>query len=74
MVRSTKMILNKLMEFYDREKKVFVMLAEQLELTLEDVYFMIGIPRLGVIDETQPRCLGEISIHDILGCHCYGTT
>ena len=47
----------------------FIIHGEWVKLSLHDVYFMIGLPQLGVICETQPLHPRDVDMEDILAHH-----
>ena len=46
------LLLNKIVELWNQDAGFFIVQGEREDLTLHDVYFMIGFPQLGVIGDT----------------------
>ena len=54
MIRSVALLLNRLVSFWEPKIQAFQVQAERVDLTLTDVYFLMGLPYLGRVSDTQP--------------------
>ena len=52
MMRSTGLLLNRLIDFWEPDALAFRVQGERVDLTLTDVYFLIGLPCLGRVADT----------------------
>ena len=72
-MRSTKLLRYKLVSYLDQEVECFMIHGEWLEITLHDVYFLKGLPILGVIDDTTPKLPRGVSMDDLCDRHRYAS-
>ena len=74
LMRSTKLLLDKIVIFWDREAECFIIQDERIEITLRDVYFLNGLPVLGMITNTMPKLTQGVSLDYLHDRHCYAST
>ena len=43
-----------IISYYDPKHEVFVVQGHRIELIVQDVYFLTGLPPLGMVGNTQP--------------------
>ena len=60
-------------EFWDVDKEVFLFQGQQIEITLADVYFLIGLPMLGVVGDLVPVMSQGETLEELCDRHCYAT-
>ena len=53
-MRSLGLLMQTLISFWDVTEEVFLFQGHRIEITLEDVYFITGIPILGVVGDLAP--------------------
>ena len=70
MMRSGALLLNRLVGFWEPDIQAFRVQGERVDLTLTDVYFLMGLPCLGRVAETQPRASVDIDMQDMLERYC----
>ena len=54
LMRSLGLLMQTLIGFWDVAEGVFLFQGQHIEITLEDVYFIIGFPILGVVGDLAP--------------------
>ena len=52
MMRSAALLLNRLVGFWELDIQAFRVQGERVDLTLTDVYFLMGLPYLGRVADT----------------------
>ena len=73
-MRSLGLLMQTLIDLWDVAEEVFLFQGQRIEITLEDVYFITGLPILGVVGDLEPvLSLGE-TLEDLCDQHCYATT
>ena len=50
-MQSLGLLMQTLISFWDVTEEVFLFQGQRIEITLEDVYFIIGLPILGVVGD-----------------------
>ena len=70
---STKCLLDKMVRFWDLDAEFFIIQEERIEITLIDIYFLIMLPMLGVIDDTMPKLTHGVSLDNLCERHCYAS-
>ena len=72
-MQSLGLLMQTLISFQDVTEEVFLFQGQRIEITLEDVYFIIGIPILEVVgDLTLVLSQGE-TLEDLCDQHYYTT-
>ena len=51
---SLGLLMQNLISFWDVTKEVFLFQGHHIEITIEDVYFITGLPILGVVGDLAP--------------------
>ena len=54
LMRAGEPLLARIISYWDLEYQVFVVQGHRIELTVQDVYFLTGLPPLGMVGNTQP--------------------
>ena len=62
-----------LISFWDVAKEVFLFQGQRIEIMLEDVYFITGLPILGVVGDLAPILSRGETLEDLCDRHCYAT-
>jgi hypothetical protein len=69
-IRSVRRLLNKLVQWWVPAEGAFIIGGERLEITLTDVYFLTGLPRLGEVGDILPRLPPGVDMEDLLQTFC----
>ena len=51
LMKSLRLLLQTLVIFWDVEEEAFLFQGQGIEITLADVYFLTGLPMLGVVGD-----------------------
>ena len=70
---SLHLLMQTLIGFWDVAEEVFLFQGQRIEITLEDVYFITGLPILGVVGDLAPVLSQGETLEDICDRHCYAT-
>ena len=54
LMRSLGLLMQTLISFWDVTKEVFLFQGQRIEITLKDVYFITGLPILGLVGDLAP--------------------
>ena len=68
-----KLLLNKLVSFWDRHLECLIIQGERLEITLRDVYLFTSLPLLGIIDDISRKLPRGVLMDDLCARNCYAT-
>ena len=52
LMRAGEPLLAQIISYWDPEHEVFVVQGHRIELTVQDVYFLTGLPPLGMVGNT----------------------
>ena len=63
-----------LIGFWDVDEEVFLLQGMRIEITLEDVYFITGLPILGVVGDLVPMLSQGETLDELCDRHCYAAT
>ena len=72
-MRSLGLLMQTLIGFWDVAEEVFLFQGQRIEITLEDVYFITGLPILGVVGDLAPILSQGETLEDLCDRHCYTT-
>ena len=64
-MKSLGLLLQTLVSFWDVDEEVFLFQGQRIEITLEDVYFITGLPILGVVGDLVPVLSQEDTLEDL---------
>ena len=65
LMHSTNMLLDKLVKFWDREAKCLIIQEDRIDIKILDIYFLAGLPMLGVIGDTTPKLTHGVLVDDL---------
>ena len=66
-------LMQTLISFWDVTEEVFLFQGQCIEITLEDVYFITGLPILGVVGDLAPVLSQGETLEDLCEQNCYAT-
>ena len=69
-MRAGEPLLARIINYWDPEHEVFVVQGHRIELTVQDVYFLTGLPPLGMVGNTQPVLPRGRHIMEFVERHC----
>ena len=69
-MRAGEPLLARIISYWDLEHEFFVVQGHRIELTVQDVYFLTGLPPLGMVGNTQPVLPWGRNIMDFVERHC----
>ena len=72
-MKSLHLLLQTLVRFWDAEEVVFLFQGQWIEITLADVYFLIGLPMLGVVGDLAPVLSHGETLEELCDRHYYAT-
>ena len=78
-MRAREPLLAQIISYWDPEHEVFVVQGHRIELTIQDMYFLTGLPPLGMVGNTQPvlprrrHIMEFVERHSRLGLQVKGT-
>ena len=52
LMRAGEPLLARIISYWDPEHEVFIVQGHRIELTVQDVYFLTGLPPLGMVGNT----------------------
>ena len=71
LVKSLRLLLQTLVSFWDIGEEAILFQGQLIEITPVDVYFLTGLPMLGVVGDLAPvLSLGE-TLEELCERHCY---
>ena len=53
-MRAGEPLLARIISYWDPDHEAFIVQGHRIELTLQDLYFLTGLPPLGMVGNTQP--------------------
>ena len=65
-MRAAEPLLARIISYWDPEHEVFVVQRHRIKPTVQDVYFLTGLPPLGMVGNTQPVLLRGRHIMDFV--------
>ena len=71
LMQSLGLLMQTLIGFWDVDEEVFLFEGQHIEITLADVYFITGIPMLGVVGDLVPMLSRGETLKDLCDRHCY---
>ena len=54
LMRAGEPLLAQIISYWDPYQEIFIVQGHRIELTVQDVYFLTGLPPLGMVGNTQP--------------------
>ena len=54
LMRAGQPLLARIVSYWDLDHEVFIVQGHQIEFTVQDIYFLTGLPPLGMVGNTQP--------------------
>ena len=70
---SLGLLMQTLISFRDVIEEVFLFQGHRIKITLEDVYFITGLPILGVVGDLAPVLSQGETLEDLCEQNCYTT-
>ena len=70
---SLRLLMQTLVSFWDVDEEVFLFQGQHIEITLVDVYFITGLPMLGVVGDLAPVLSRGEKLEELCDRHCYTT-
>jgi hypothetical protein len=68
-MRAQRRLLNILIDYWNSDVEDFMLVGQSLTITVEDIYFIIGLSRRGEVPNFQYRGGGQ-SINEFINEHC----
>ena len=72
-MKSLRLLLQMLVRFWDIAEEAFLFQVQCIEITVLDVYFLIGLPMLGVVGDLEPVLSQGETLEELCDRHCYAT-
>ena len=72
-MKSFHMLLQTLVRFWDIGKEAFLFQGQCIEITVLDVYFLIGLPMLGVVGDLAPVLSWRKTLEELCDRNFYAT-
>ena len=72
-MRSLHLLMQTLVSFWDADEEVFLFQGRCIEITLEDVYFITGLPMLGLVGDLALVLSRGETLEDLCDRHYYAT-
>ena len=73
-MKSLCLLLETLVRFWDVRREFFIVQGHHVEITLWDVYFLTGLPMLGVVGDLVPKFSREETLDELCERNYYGST
>ena len=70
LMRAGEPLLARIISYWDPDQEIFVVQGHRIELTVQDVYFLTGLPPLGIVGDTQPVLSRGRHIMEFVERHC----
>ena len=70
LMRAGEPLLARIISYWDPDQEIFVVQGHRIELTVQDVYFLTGLPPLGIVGDTQPVLPRGRHIMEFVERHC----
>ena len=68
-MRAREPLLAQIVSYWDPDHEVFIVQGHRIELTVQDIYFLTGLPPLGMVGNTQPMLPRGQNIMEFGECH-----
>ena len=65
-MRAREPLLARIVSYWDLDHEVFIVQGHRIELTVQDLYFLTGLPPLGMVGNTQPVLPREHNIMEFV--------
>ena len=72
-MKSLCLLLQMLVSFWDIREEVVLFQGQHIEITLVDVYFLTGLPMLGVVGDLAMVLSRGETLEELCDRHCYAT-
>ena len=72
-MKSLRLLLQTLVRFWDIEEEAFLFQGQCIEITLADVYFLVGLPMFGVVGDLAPVLSHGETLEELCDRYCYAT-
>ena len=69
-MRAGEPLLAQIVSYWDPDHEVSIVQGHWIELTCQDIYFLTGLPPLGMVRNTQPVLLRGRNITEFVEQHC----
>ena len=73
LMQSLGLLMQTLIGFWDVAEEVFLFQGQHIEITLEEVYFIAGLPILGLVGDLVPKLSRGETLEELCDRHCYAT-
>ena len=70
LMRVGEPLLAHIISYWDPDQEAFVVQGHKIELTVQDLYFLTGLPPLGMVGNTQPVLPHGHNIMEYVERHC----
>ena len=74
LMKSLCLLLQMLVGFWDIKEDAFLFQGQRIEITLVYVYFLTGLPMLGVVGDLAPVLSRGETLEELCDRHCYAMT
>ena len=69
LMRAGEPLLAWIVSYLDLNHEVFIVQGHRIELTVQDIYFLTGLPPLGMVGNMQPVLPQGRNIMEFIKCH-----
>ena len=69
-MRAGEPLSAQIFSYWDPDHEVFIVQGHQIELTVQDIYFLTGLPPFGMVGNTQPVLPRGQNIMEFVERHC----
>ena len=70
LMRAGEPLLARIISYWDSDHEAFVVKGHRIELTVQDLYLLTGLPPLGMVGNTQPVLPRGCNIMEFVERHC----
>ena len=70
LMRAREPLLARIISYWDPDQEAFVVQGHRIKLTVQDLYFLIGLPPLGMVGNMQPVLPRGRDIMEFVERHC----
>ena len=70
LMRAGEPLLSRIVRYWDPNHEVFIVQGHKIELIVHDLYFLTGLPPLGMVGNTQPVLPRGRNIMEFVERHC----
>ena len=70
LMRAGEPLLARIISYWDPDHEAFVVQGHGIELTVQDLYFLTGLPQLGMVGNTHPVLPRGRNIMEFVERHC----